>query len=371
MPRSVSTVLQSLLIKSAVESQSTLELIYSDGTIKHLATTNFSDGKNDYVGDLRRVGDISQSLTVAADRVSVSCQNIDRTFGADVASVLRKLDNATAIIGRFYRDIQNPLNFAHRTLFRGKVANATADELSVTFDVISEPVAAGVCVAMRTLSENCSFRYKTDLRCGATSTEAVCNKIWKSKGGCIGRDNAHRFGGFTFPNPPTPTTPGSGGNLGGISGGGYESGNCFSGDTLIWCPKGDVPIRDLSEGSAVFAFNEKTLEIERCFVTRKNRHVVARFYEFEFSTGEKLIVTPEHLIFVGGTFLPADKLRLREKVWTQQLIQAKTSSFSNISQIRFYGNSLLEVFSLEVSKLHTHFANGIAVHNAKDWQIQY
>jgi hypothetical protein len=219
MPRTISSTLATILALPSPEVHSTVLIVAASGEEKRFATRELDIAGESFSGGLKSIGEIKQSLTGSTDRVSVIIQNVNRLLGRDLASGW--LNFAEIIVGRYFAGNGQT---AHVEMFRGKAANIEAGDETVQINVISEIAAIGFVAAIRTLSEKCAFRYK-DSFCGAPSSETACNKVWKSKQGCLGRANIHRFGGWTFPNPPQPSVPGSGvNNWTGVGNGGWGIG---------------------------------------------------------------------------------------------------------------------------------------------------
>lgn len=216
MGRPTTTNLTNRLADPHVWTQSTVDLLLTNSTQYHFSTAAFT-GTNGtvYTDDLRRVGEIKQSVSQSVDRVQISIQNVDKVFGDEVPA--EALIKATAIVGRQYggSEIDSSLR-AWAELFRGEVRPISMDENEVVIEVVNDLAAAGFCVAHWSLAENCQFVYKHAGTCGYAGGIATCNKRRKSPAGCLGHDNEHHFGGMEFPDsqtttPPTGDDPGDGG----------------------------------------------------------------------------------------------------------------------------------------------------------------
>lgn len=150
MPRPVSTTLQSLLPSSIAHS--TVEITLRSGVKKYLASDYLTINNQFYDGFLQRVGELSETLGAATNGVGAKVENVDYGFGALAASEARPLELADVIIRRFYEDEFDSTKKEHKHIFTGKLAKATAIEKSVDLDVIPDTTAAGVCLAVDTLS---------------------------------------------------------------------------------------------------------------------------------------------------------------------------------------------------------------------------
>lgn len=205
MSRDVSVGLQALLDDPSCETQTTLSLYLKDTTEIHVATAALTAHSDVHTDDLRSTDDIRQSINSTTDRVSVRIQNVDKVFGGTVTD--GDLIKAEAVIGRFFRDEQNPATTEWVELFRGEAIPLEVNEKEVVIEVVSDLIAAGYVVGHWPLSENCVFVFKHAGTCGYSGSETVCNKKWRSKAGCAGRSNEHHFGGMEFPEPQIPTVP--------------------------------------------------------------------------------------------------------------------------------------------------------------------
>lgn len=353
MPRSVSGTLSTLL--QASETHPTLALVYTDGTVKKFSNTPLAIAKGTFVQHLKTVSEIKQTLSRAISRCKAEIQNVDRAMGLDIASSARLLENAEAVVGRYYSGIRDAGLNEWKSLFTGRVMTAEADEETATLEIISDITAAGQCVATRGLADNCPRIYK-DFRCGATSSNTTCNKNLKGIGSCTDNANTDHFEGWMNPDNPTPPEP----PPGDPGGGGIGGGTCFTGDTLIWTPNNDVPISEIRKGDIVWAFDENTKQLKASRVLNIMRHEINRFYSFDFE-GIKLNVTPEHRLLTAKGFQAADSLGLAAKVFTHEGEWLKR----RIKSFKWNTRKPVEVFNLEIEKYHTYFANRVAVHNEK------
>jgi hypothetical protein len=374
MPRALPANLVTLLANPRVETHSTLDLIYSDtaNTERHWATVPFTYGPTTYEAYLKRVGDIKQSISRAADRVKVELHNSDNVVCADVASGLRYFNYAEAIIGRHY-SADNEVVEHLSELFRGRVMQPEVTESKVTFDIVDSLVAAGAIIAARPLSIKCPFRFKDPRTCAYAGVETTCNKMPQSDAGCRGRANEARFGGWYFPYPHTASAPtGTGG------GGGSGGGTCFTGDTLVAMADGTYkPIRYVKPGDAVlcFFYDEKNkLEIVTTSIVDETFvHDVWEHFVFEFEDGSKLEVTEEHPLYVEkGAFYLAGYAKLKQKLasLSRNLYGSYGLEKKQIIGMRWNNEPYLtgktvQVYNLHIRNHHTYFAGDIAVHNSK------
>jgi len=135
---------------------------------------------------------------------------------------------------------------------------------------------------------------------------------------------------------------------------------CFTGDTLIDTPDGKKPIRSISIGDNVYAFDENTNEVTVSRVLALKRGEEDLFYTIRAGT-HKVTCTPMHRFFTPKGYVAAHKLRPLDKVWVIEhgtLVEATVTGIS----VRIKQQS---VYNFEVEGQHNYFANGFAVHNVK------
>lgn len=228
MSRTVSYDLSVQLAEPDCISHTTLDLYLADSSQIHVATAAFTIDSRTYTADLRKAGELKQSISSPPNRVNVTIQNVDKVFGEIVTD--EDLVKATAVVGRYYADddATNPAEWVE--LFRGEARPIGLDENEVTLEVLHDLVAAGYCIADASLAENCQWVYKHAGTCGFAGAAATCNKKRRSLDGCEGKivsgttTNEYRFGGMEFPDIQTATTPLGGDD--GSGGGGYEDPYC-------------------------------------------------------------------------------------------------------------------------------------------------
>lgn len=208
MGRTVSADLQNLLDLENCETQTTLDLYLADTSEIHVATDAFTANGETYTADLRTAGQLKQNAFSSIDRCQVTVQNIDKIIGGTVTD--EDLKGAVGVLGRYYQDKNSVLPSAWVELFRGEAKPLKLNEREAQIEILHDLVAAGYCIADDNLAENCQFVFKHAGTCGYAGGEAVCNKKRKSKAGCQGRLNEHRFGGMEFPDPQVPSTPSGG-----------------------------------------------------------------------------------------------------------------------------------------------------------------
>lgn len=318
MPRSTTPTLLSLL--PACKTQSLVKIKLRDEVDPYFFCTNEPltvDG-DDYLTGLLRVGELKETQNTATNRIQIKLSNVDLVFGIKLASDLRKLELADITVKRYYQSLTNPATIETAFFFLGKLIGAQANEREIDFDVIPDTTAAGTCIAQENLSPS---------------------------------------NGWVFPESPTTSPPGTGSN----PGGGIGHGSCFSLDTLICTPGGDIPIGELKAGMPIVSFNHQTGEIYRDEVEEVFEDKVRGIFTLEFEHGT-VRVTPRHRFFTGDNcFKQAAVFSLKQTVQ----VYSKGWVDSRLIGMKWDGLTETEVRNFRVKNNRTYFANGFAVHNSK------
>lgn len=359
-------------IHQSYKRRDTLDIYLADSTVLRLSrgavTRTIGGLPVNYNNWIRSVDDLEYSLEEAIDRISVKCQNINSELGFKLASDLRLLDYALADYGKIYQSTRNPALIEDiPQVFRGVMANAEVDELNFQVELIVDYESLGAIIASRGLSPGCWAAYKNGIECTSTSLKTSCPK---TRIGCAKRHDSTikeaEFLGWEFFEEPTSSTPGSGGNGGGIGG------SCFTLETKIWTPRGEISIGELPLGVQreriqVVSFNEITGEINYSDeIEEVFEHEITGYYTLEFQHG-KIDVTPEHRFFTAlNNFLPADQFTVGDttKTYIQDWFDSK------LLKTKWNSDKKILVRNLHVKQNHTYFANKYAVHNAKDNEEQ-
>lgn len=355
MPRNWSNNLQNNIFP-AYRRRDTLDIYLNDGQTLRLSRGSVVRGSVlVYNNWIRSVDELRFSIDGSIDRITITCQNVNSLLGFDLASNLRKLDYALVDYGKQYQSIRNPAipveDFPQ--VFRGVLANAETDEQNITFELIVDYESLGAIVGSRALSPRCWWTYKTGPECTSTSGEATCPQ---TRSACVKRGVEKDFGGWEAFIEPVSSPPGSGGNDGG------GIGTCFTLDTPVWTPAGEVPIGELRAGQRIVSFDEKTGEVNfDDEIIEVLDHEATGFYTFEFEHGP-LNVTPEHpLLVANNIFVLADMFQMGDTVRV-----VKDAWFdSALKRIRWNSDQKVKVRNLHVRGNQTYFANRCGVHNVK------
>jgi hypothetical protein len=151
--------------------------------------------------------------------------------------------------------------------------------------------------------------------------------------------------------------PPSGGGGGAINvGGGILGGACFVAGTLVAMADGSLArIEDVRVDDEIRSWHDGefiTVKVEKTF-----HHLASETPQLVKLNGV-LIGTPEHLIYVGGDWLPLGFLHRGEAL----LIDGKPGQVTSIEPVPGF----VPVYNLETNhESHNYFANGILVHNGK------
>jgi hypothetical protein len=239
MPRTVSANIQNILDGPVRKIDWTIDLTFPDASVFRYATAPLELAKGTYTNNLESVREIRQTMESATDRLGIAIQNTDRFLGQHVAVNWQKWRKAEAVIGRYYRGGAGLALTEYKEMFRGAVQQPNADDLQVTFDVITDVVSAGFIVCNRTLCPSCWHVFKEATTCGYSGGDTECNHHLKSKGGCDGKFNSHHYGGMEHRYNPDTAAPGGGGNPGGPIGGGSTGSGCPRIDQYTWA-RGEI-----------------------------------------------------------------------------------------------------------------------------------
>lgn len=364
MPRELSTTLKEILV--AYKRRDTLDIYLNDETVLHLSRGGVtrSIGTTDvtYQNWIRSVEDLRGSIEASIDRITVTCQNVNSELGFDLASDMRLLDYALADYGKQYQSIREPSLIEDiPQVFRGVLANAETDEQNITFELIVDYESLGSIVASRALSPRCWWTYKGGTECHSTSEAGECPQTRKA---CARRGVEYEFGGWEAFVEPVNSPPGGGGN----DDGGIGTGTCFTLDTPVWTPGGEIPIGELNAGQRIVSFDPESGVIDcEDEITEVLDHEAAGYYTFEFEHGE-INVTPEHRLFTANNiFVLADMFKIGDTV------RAHAGEWfdSKLRRIRWNSDQKVPVRNLHVRHNRTYFANRCGVHNAKPLEPIY
>ena len=137
------------------------------------------------------------------------------------------------------------------------------------------------------------------------------------------------------------------------SGGG---GGCFTGDTLVSTPSGQVRIDELKEGSLVVSFDDKGNTYE-AKVLKVHVHEGEKVYRYGFWGGEYVDATPNHWVLNQyNAFVAIGSLGFDDCLIDAMGHLRPMTSRNDLGTAT--------VYNLTVERQHTFIANNIRVHNA-------
>lgn len=208
MPRIFPTGLAEALKRGTLETHSTLELTLPDSATGartlYFATAPVTVGGVKHSPQLRDTSAMKQSLTRAADRVTVDLQNVDTVLGIELINASESFYGARVRFGRYWRDIGSGAIF-HKYLLTGAVVGVDVNENTARLALVSDAYAALNVGAAQPVVRNCRWEviggYKGP-QCGSTSDFLTCNYLLDHADGCSARhsgtNNRARFGGFAY-----------------------------------------------------------------------------------------------------------------------------------------------------------------------------
>lgn len=155
MPRNAATSILD------ARTESTVDITLRDGTtmFKFSSGRALTTANGSYTPQILKVSELSENIGNPVNRVSVVLGNVDIDWGVSAGFPLHNLDMATAWVRIFLEDINNPAITEHRHYFKGKIVQASADEQTVSFDVIPKTTAAGTRFAIETLSPTKGWKF--------------------------------------------------------------------------------------------------------------------------------------------------------------------------------------------------------------------
>ena len=342
-----------------------LNLYLADDSVLRLSRGAVTKSSIVYNNWIASVEDLTATIDTAVDRITINCQNVNSLLGFNVASNLRLLDYAVADYGKIYQSVRNPALSVDLDQFRGVLANAEVGEERISFEIIVDYESLGSIVAARSKSPRCWWTYKNGIECTSTSILPNC---LKTRAACKERGKEWEFGGSEFFEDPTSNLPGAGGN----DGGGIEN-PCFTGETLIATPDGDIQIGEIKDRftsgkKSVYSFDPETGEVRIDEIEEVFEHLVSSYFTFTFEHGI-VNVTPEHPFLVTfGEFKTADKME--RGVDSVKIFDGLNWHDSRLLKIKHNSDVSETVWNFRVKHNHTYFAGDCGVHNSKN-QDQY
>lgn len=217
-----------MVAAGSYELHSTVDIILGNDEVLHLATDALSDvdtidfGMVDYQPYLRQVGQMNESITLAANRVSFTAQNVDHELGSQVVQEPEALDGCHAI--HSYVFINDDDEQFQVEILHGVIVGAVDQKPDMSFSLVSHISTDGALGGHRTLQRSCfNHPYKINPRCASQSPlEQGCTYLVDGTNGCSEHlsaaaidtpeeeDNSSRYTGFLHQIGPLPGTPPAG-----------------------------------------------------------------------------------------------------------------------------------------------------------------
>jgi hypothetical protein len=213
MPRNFSPELKALLAQPWCESHSTLAIYVepesNSGTTAslipyYLSTAAITVDGLPYQARLSKDAGsalLRQSLGVSNDRAEIAIEDADGAMRAEFAQWGSAIQGAKVELGRAWRNLDTG-QWHHYTLMRGIIHQPSYNSRTIQLSIISEHYAGGSVGGGRVVTRPCEFTFPNPDKgivgreCGYSGSLRTCNKLYDDAGGCSGRSNQHRYGGF-------------------------------------------------------------------------------------------------------------------------------------------------------------------------------
>jgi hypothetical protein len=201
MAREMPAGLLAYLEKGFAESHTTavlqIEAIAGQPRFFYLATAGVEIDGATYTARLAPDGATSvlrQSLGAATDRAEIVIADADNGWLDTLGEYAPYLDGARIDIGRLWVNLDSGQQW-HKVLMRGVVTGTSINDARTVLTIANENYAVGAIGGGRIAARECQWIFKSR-QCGYTGGEETCNKLYDDAGGCDGRSNQHRYGGF-------------------------------------------------------------------------------------------------------------------------------------------------------------------------------
>lgn len=163
-------------------------------TYRYATQTLSSFRGSPYTARLRKISALSSTLNQGLQRLTATLTNADLDEAQRVSSPA-----ASSYLGwRLYvykiLTSEDGLTEGYAIPFDGIVVGFRQDENVLELDCVTR-VNRAPTLSNRRVSVKCPWEFKST-ECGYVGVETVCNKLYDDAGGCSGRSNQFRFGGF-------------------------------------------------------------------------------------------------------------------------------------------------------------------------------
>ena len=161
-----------------------------------------------YSPRLKSVGPVVTQLNNGQSRLSIRLHNADLYFRSEVTGTYVTEPGETYFAGQPDKFIGSQITVRRLLLgtitgnavgtdliyLFGRITGATYSEGYFDLDCVTD-INLAPMLSTRTVGQKCQWTYK-GTECGYSGALVTCNKLYTSAGGCSGRSNQHRFGGF-------------------------------------------------------------------------------------------------------------------------------------------------------------------------------
>lgn len=174
----------------------------------HYATRSIGFRGYSYLPRLKSVGSLTNQLTTGVGRVSVRLHNADLAERENFT--MPTPDTYTGSRLLLYKIAEDGVDSGYIVPFDGIVTGVRYTDEFVDLDAVTLLNRLPV-ISNRRVGQKCAWVFK-GTECGYSGGLTTCNKLYVDNGGCSGRSNQHRFGGF--PRRSTITEVGKAGQFG-------------------------------------------------------------------------------------------------------------------------------------------------------------
>ena len=173
-----------------------LDIVFSDGTTRHLCERAFENvdteafGVVDYTADLRTPGQLTESLTLQANTFDFQVQNVDGVIGQNALGQPRALNGALAIYSNIFVDDDG--NTFSVPLTGGVIQNADSADPNATFKLYDHLSHPGPIFGRRALQQHCTIPKFGGPGCSSPSAVGgrICTRLFDGVNGCVDQDAA-------------------------------------------------------------------------------------------------------------------------------------------------------------------------------------
>lgn len=156
-----------------------------------------------YANQLRRVSELTTTLTSEADRATVDLQNVDSELGKEFLGLGDSLDGSLSKVGRLWVDLESMAQW-HMVMLTGPLVGLQVNESIVRLKMVSEPYSQVSVGSSRRYANRCQWKFRETTTCGYAGSLLTCNLMIDHADGCQGRHGdplkRAKFGGYPYLN---------------------------------------------------------------------------------------------------------------------------------------------------------------------------